>query len=154
VREYSGPPAPPPWRRWWLRRLPGRPKALHDLQLPLLPHPRRDPSRAGLPATGACPAATISGLANGLAEHTSVSFLQVRTCRGTRPGQQRADFVAKVWRPGGVSFFRTVQASFEKSCGGPTETTAHTTGDFPSRAATPLDRPVSSRWLSLRLRTH
>jgi hypothetical protein len=30
-----------------------------------------------------------------------------------------ADSVAKVWRAAGVNFFRTAQASFEKSCGGP-----------------------------------
>jgi len=54
-----------------------------------------------------------------------------------------ADIIAKVWRLGGVNFFRTVQASLEKSCGGATETTALSTSDFPSHVAGPLNRATS-----------
>jgi hypothetical protein len=53
LRDECRPTTPPRW--WWgswLKRLAFSPKALHRLHLTLLPHPRRHPSRSGLPTTG------------------------------------------------------------------------------------------------------
>jgi hypothetical protein len=51
-REECGPAPPPRWWWRWLKRLPRRSDAPHGLDLSYLPHPRCDPSCAGLPATG------------------------------------------------------------------------------------------------------
>jgi hypothetical protein len=45
---------------------------------------------------------------------------------------------------GGCNFSRAVQVLLEKTCGGPLDPTAHTTGDFLSRVAMRLDSAFSS----------
>jgi hypothetical protein len=45
--------APPSrWRRWWLAGFPVRSNPLHRFYSPFLPHPRRDPARTRLSASG------------------------------------------------------------------------------------------------------
>jgi hypothetical protein len=77
------------------------------------------PQHKGSPPTLTCDqrASDVAGLICG--PGCGVRFHRLRTCRRVGPRPRWADFVAKVWRLGAVNFFRTVQASLEKSCGGP-----------------------------------